>query len=196
MNVVERIKSWYRALPDKKRYLEFVTALLSVPVLLTVILANVRSLQSKPPEISPQGTSGQAPQITYVPYEVRRGEPTRTLFSSPTSQPAKECTREVGPVEIVYPAEGETVIGEPVCIDISYHQGDFCSVVWSYRINSGAWSQYTDKSICLYNIPAGDKTLDVRVKSIASNDEVLLRRAFTVPAPTGDPNASGSGTMQ
>lgn len=197
MSIVDRIKSSYRALPDKKRYIEFFTALLTVPVLLTVIIANIRNLQSKPATQS-AGTGNQTPQVTFIPYEVKSGQQPSvagTPYPTPTNSLVKECTREVGPVEIISPAEGERVIANPVCIDISYHQGDYCSVVWSYRLNSAPWSQYTDKSICLYNIPPGDQKLDLRVKSIASDDEVLLTRRFTVPAPTPTPEASGSATQ-
>ena len=39
--MLEKFKDWYRNLPDKKRYIEFVTAILTVPVLITVIISNV-----------------------------------------------------------------------------------------------------------------------------------------------------------
>ncbi len=43
----QRIKKWYKALPDQKKYIEFVTALLSIPVLLTVLLINLSNLNNK-----------------------------------------------------------------------------------------------------------------------------------------------------
>ena len=49
---MEKFKKWlkkalfsYRALPDKKQYVEFFTALLTVPMLLTVIILNFNNLQ-------------------------------------------------------------------------------------------------------------------------------------------------------
>lgn len=47
LSKIEKLKRWYRAMPDKKRYLEFVTALLTIPVLLTVMISNILSLQQK-----------------------------------------------------------------------------------------------------------------------------------------------------
>ena len=51
---IDRIKSWYRALPDKKRYIEFVTALLTVPVLITVLISNFNSLKNNEKSLSNQ----------------------------------------------------------------------------------------------------------------------------------------------
>lgn len=44
-NPIERITYWYKNLPDKKKYVELITALLSVPVMVTVILINLNNLQ-------------------------------------------------------------------------------------------------------------------------------------------------------
>ena len=59
----EKIKKWYRAMPDKKRYIEFITALLTIPVLLTVLitnLSNIRQNNNKPiaiPTVAQQPTA-------------------------------------------------------------------------------------------------------------------------------------------
>lgn len=45
--MLEKLRNWYRGLPDKKKYIEFLTASLSVPVLITVIILNVSNLRSK-----------------------------------------------------------------------------------------------------------------------------------------------------
>lgn len=195
-NKFEQIKAWYRGLPDKKRYVEFFTAILTVPVLVTVIIANVRSLNSA---TGRNDTPVPSPLPTVIvvekPSTVNNSEaaPTSTPYPLPTPATVAECRREVGPVTITAPPENAVTGPGPVCIDISYTRGDYCSVVWSYRINGGSWSEYSDKSICLYGLEPGEKNLEIRVRSIASDDEELLKRKFTVPGATPTPESSASG---
>jgi hypothetical protein len=95
----------------------------------------------------------------------------------------------------VYPEEGNTVSKNPVCLDISRTGIDYCAVVWSYRLNNESWSDYTDKSICLYGLTPGTKKLELRVKSIVTGDETILTRNFTIygsPSPTSVSTISGS----
>lgn len=181
--MLDRFRQWYRGLPDKKRYIEFFTAILTVPVLVTVILINLGSLKSNK-ETAPEQ---KMPTIVITQNVPKEPTPTAANLSPTIVEPTLtpfQCTRTVGPVSITYPNDGEVVQKDPVCIDITYQQGNFCSVVWSYRINESAWSDFTDKSICLYNLAPGTKKLDLRVRSVASNDEVTLQRTFTVPGPS------------
>jgi hypothetical protein len=46
-NVLTRASDWYKALPDKKRYAEFLTALLSIPIMITVLIINLNNLKPK-----------------------------------------------------------------------------------------------------------------------------------------------------
>jgi hypothetical protein len=109
----------------------------------------------------------------------------------PTTSQKKEdlCTAEIGPVKIKHPIEGSTVTENPLNIDISYEKDKYCTLLWSYRINSGSWSDYTDKSISVYNLNSGNIVLEVKVKSIISDDEIVLQRNFiyqndqNVPTP-------------
>lgn len=195
--MIEKFKSWYRALPEKKRYLEFFTALLTVPVLLTVIILNISALQNnrriENAIIPTPAPTGVPSIITIIEKNPAKSDETKLNESTPSTI---QCRKTVGPVEINYPGENETINKNPVCINISYNSQDYCSVVWSYRINNDTWSEYTDKSICIYNMDPGDKKLELRVRSIASEDEILLRRSFTVTGPTPTPqNATGSGIM-
>lgn len=189
---VEKVKHWYRALPEKKRYLEFITALLSIPVLLTVVISNVLSLQSRnqtpTPTATPQvsTTSIPTPRLTVIPTGINT-EP------SPTATPSLQCKKEIGPIEIAYPEENSMISTDPVCLDIVREGTDYCAVVWSYRINGSAWSDYTDKSICMYGLPPGEKKLELRVKSIVTGTETILRRTFTIPSPT--PTAAPTSTV-
>lgn len=192
--VVERVRRWYRALPDKKRYLEFVTALLTIPVLLTVLLGNVSNIQKqKNNDLTPTPSISAAVLITNTPtpWLQNTGE---TQTPTPTS--VALCKREVGPMEILYPEENASISENPICLELSKQDPQYCAVVWSYRINGSAWSAYTDRAICMYGLDAGKKTLDLRIKSIASGDEEILKRTFTVlrdPTPT---QASSSASLQ
>ena len=123
--------------------------------------------------------------------------PTPTSTATPSPTPGPECTQLVGPISITYPTEGSTVNEDPVCLAITRQGQNYCSVVWSYRRNGGAWSAYTNNSICMYGLTPGVKTLDLRVNSIVSNDSTVLTRTFTVAgSPTPTPTiATSSGTL-
>lgn len=177
ISIFEKVKYWYRGLPDKKRYLEFLTALLTIPVLLTVIISNILNLQNR------SQTPAPTPLPTIHPTTIVSTAPTPTL----TPTPGLQCKKEIGPIEIAYPNENMTVISDPVCLDIVREGTDFCAVVWSYRINASVWSDYTDKSICMYGLTPGEKKLELRVKSIVTGAETILRRTFIIPSLTPTP---------
>lgn len=195
--MMEDVKHWYRQLPDKKRYVEFLTAVLTVPVLITVIITNIGNLKGKdqtPAAVNPTGTT-----VTYVQVPATPEPTPITGQTAPTVKPtASDCRKEVGPAVITKPAEGEIINDGVLTLDIDYEIGEYCAVVWQYRINGGAWSEYTDKSVVLYGMQPGTKTLELRVKSIASGHEKLLTRNFTVagmitPSPT--PESSPAAMM-
>lgn len=188
----EKLKSFYHAMPGKKQHIEFFTALLTIPVLLTVIITNVNNLNHKPEEPKPTPIQN----ITVLPVEAsakqNSQEPTPTTPATTSATPA-ECKKEVGPIEITSPKEGSTINDDPLTITISYSKlGEYCAVVWSYRINGGSWSEFSDKSIAVYNLPAGEKKLELKVKSIVSTDEKMLERSFVyknnaTPTPSASP---------
>jgi len=192
-SIIERIKGWYRGLPDKKRYLEFITALLTVPVLLTVLLSNYSNLknqkQTQSPSPSPAGPT--IIQIQSTPSATTTPLATPSATETPTQT---SCTPGIGPISIVYPEEETTVSSDPVCLDISRTTGNYCAVVWSYRINGGSWSEYTDRDICMYSLSPGQKLLDLRVKSIANGDETILSRTFTVAGSVTPTPATSSAS--
>ena len=182
--ILDKVSDWYKDLPNKKQYVEFVTAILSVPVLVTVIMSNVNNLRGKEAE----GTTVPTPTtiIKYVtsgaqdPEKNVKPSETPTPVISPTTG---DCKKEVGPVDISYPEEGGVVTENPITVTISYHPGEFCAVVWSYRINGSSWSPFDDKSIALYGMTAGTKKLELKVKSIASGAEKTLNRTFQYEPP-------------
>ncbi|MGI5827646.1 MAG: hypothetical protein ACOX6V_01335 [Patescibacteria group bacterium] len=208
MKIFEKVTNWYKDLPEKKRYLEFISAVLSIGVMLTVIVNNVdninsrKSLQNAPDKDKPTPT----PQVIRVEVDKNNSESEAEAKSTqtpsvspkptpePTAAPKDVCKKEVGPIEIVYPEENEVISSDPVCIDISHKREEYCAVVWAYRINGSNWSDYTDKSICLYNVTPGEKLFELRVKSIVSGDEILLKRRFTVEGrnPESSPESSPS----
>ncbi len=168
----------------RKMHLDYLAGILSIPVLITAIIINwgnlTRSSTSQPKSASP------TPQVIIVNQK-----------SSP-STPSATCQKNVGPVVITFPQEGQSVSDNPVCITISYADSNYCSVVWSYSINNGPWSNYSNNSPCLYNVPNGNVSFSLRVNSTVSNDTKTLTRNFIYagvsPTPTIAPTVSASSS--
>lgn len=181
--VLKRVALSYRSIPNKKPYVEFLTALLSVPVLLTVILINLNALRGDKAK-----TPTPTPAVEKIYVTTAPG--TSTNATNPTND---DCKKQVGPISITSPDEGETITDNPVYINIKYDQENYCSVVWSYRTNGGKWSDYDDNSIALYDLPNGNVKFELRVKSLVSSDNKSLTRNFTYKGNSGTNNASSSG---
>lgn len=168
---INRFKRFIRLFP-KKHHVEYVTGLISVPVLLTAIALNIINLQNNNKKNqTPTPTASQKPIIIEI-----SGSPDKTA-STPTDIPS--CKKEVGPISITSPAEGAIVSDNPVCVSIKYNDANYCSVVWSYKINDGAWSDYNSNSPCLYNVPSGNVKFSLRVQSTVSQDTANIERNFT-----------------
>ena len=203
-----------RRLPDKKRYFELVTAILSIPVLLSVIVVNYANISGQKREESAYDSFDPSIPITIsyptMPYQDVAGdstyeineitpEPTLIVEEVSISPPHDVCIKSVGPVDIRSPQQGEIVDGNPVNVVVDYTVGEYCAVVWSYRINDGTWSEFDDKSIALFDLDTGTKNLELRVKSIASSDEKLIERIFiyqpfVTPTPTVVPTIIPTNT--
>lgn len=184
LTLIERFRKWYMRLPDKKRYFEFLSALLTIPVLLTIILLNWGNLKNNKQEQKPAPTVVREKVITVIPSQ------DKSLSPTPTASPA--CKKEVGPVEITSPKENEVVTSQPVCFTIEYNDPSYCSVVWSYRIDNSSYSDFTDKSVCLYNLSSGNHKFELRVKSVVSDDDVNLVRNFVFQGSNPTPTTSQS----
>src|SRR3989344_2230039 len=121
--MLEKFRHWYRILPDKKRYLEFVTALLTIPVLLTVIYTNMVSIrEDKKSNTTP--TPEKSEKIVIIREDENKENeksntptPIPTLELSPT-QSTKECKKEVRPVKISIPSEKTSAQEDLICINI------------------------------------------------------------------------------
>lgn len=189
--IKKKLNSTKRGLKEfhtKKPQIEFFTALLTVPVLLTVIILNVNNLRSdnKDKETEKEPEKSQTIVIT---------QPTNKTETKEIIVTKEACVEGIGEISIAFPQEGESIKDNPVDVDIDYDAGDFCEVVWSYRINEGSWSSYDDRSIALYNLPNGEVKFDLRVKSVVNSDTENLTRTFnyngasvtSTPTPTVSP---------
>lgn len=206
--IIQKIKKWYSTLPDKKKYFELITAVLSVPMIVTVIIVNVNSI-NKSKQTAPT-TATTAPIQVVVeapasdsgnmnPPDNKQPKTSITPTLTPTITPTSaSCKQGVGTVSISSPQEDEVVTSDNVCIIIST-DSDYCGVTWSYKLDNGDWSDYSNQNICLYNLPTGQKSLQVKIKSDVVDKTVTLARNFiykttstptTTIAPTATPTNS------
>jgi hypothetical protein len=162
------LKHGLKEFHTKKPQVEFFTALLTVPVLLTVIILNVNNLKGN--NSNKDSEKNQTIVIT------QPGNP-NTADKEPVVT-IETCKEGIGKVTIVNPQENETVSDNPVNVDIKYEPGDYCNGVWSYRVNEGGWSNYDDRSISLYDLPNGSVKFELRVKGLTGSDEETLVRNF------------------
>lgn len=185
MNFEKMKKAWekFRRVRLQKIHLDWFLGILSIPVLVTAIILNWTSLTRQNTPV--KSTISPSPQVIVVPQKT-----TQTIM--PTSSPA--CTKSIGPISISSPTEAETVSDNPVCITISYPDPAYCSVVWSYRINGGNWSDYNTNSPCLYNLPNGKVQFDLRVTSTVGTDTISLSRSFTYTGATASPTVTPTPT--
>jgi len=183
--VLGKIAHHYKDIPNKKPYIEFIAALLSIPVLLTVILLNLNSLTGNKESKTTAPTPPVAQEKIYVTIP---GQPVNVQT---TKTPSEPCNPGIGQVTIASPDENEIVTENPVQVSINYKSGGFCQVVWSYRINGGQWSSFDDASIALYNPPQGAIKLDLRIKSVVNSDTDAITRNFTYKG-SSTPTASSS----
>lgn len=169
--------------PQKKHHLDFLVAILTIPVLLSVIVLNYSNLQ--------KNKNNQAPIPITTPAEKIIIVPQKTTDTTPT--PALTCIKNIGPVSISFPNEGQTISDNPLCINIKYENSSYCSVIWSYRINQGTWSDFNSNNPCIYNAPNGNIKFDLRVQSTVIQKELDLTRNFMYKS---SPTASVSANTQ
>jgi hypothetical protein len=169
LNNFQKFKKNLKEFHTKKPYIEFFTALLTVPVLVTVIYLNINNIKG----------SDKTPEV--------KGEETKTMVITQPSEKITEkeivitkeaCEPGIGDIVISSPDEGDIVSSNPVFIDIDYEENGYCNIVWSYKINEGEWSNFDDRSIALNNLKSGDIKLELRVKSVVNSDTKTLTRRF------------------
>lgn len=167
MKRVEEAVSHLKKVRVRKMHLDYIAGLLSLPVLATAIILNFANLSKK--ENSQQAKPAPTSQVIVVPQ---------------TQAPVQTCKKTIGPVIISSPQENQTVSDNPVCIAINYSDLSYCSVVWSYRINGGSWSDYTSNSPCLYNVPGGNVQFQLKINSTVTSETRTLTRNFIYSGPT------------
>lgn len=183
MELFSNLKKYIKKLKIRKNHLDWIAGALSIPVLLTIIILNLNNLNSQKKNTTPSEPK-PIEKVIVVPQNGDKSIPQPTNSS---------CRKDVGPIEITTPKEGETATENPVCINIKYSDSSYCSVIWSYRINGGSWSDYNSNSPCLYNLPKGDVKFELRIQSTVSQDQETLTRNFTYepsPTPTSTPTAT------
>jgi hypothetical protein len=189
---VKKVITSIKKLPEKKHHLDFIAALLTIPVLLSVIILNYNNLNNLQKS---RNTPTPAPGQSTVEKQIIITSPVnqQPLTQSPTSS---SCIKDIGPVEISYPKDGQTVSDNPMCIIINYDDSNYCSVVWSYSINGGTWSNYTSNNPCIYNLVNGNVTFNLRVQSTVVQKEVNLTRNFIYQGTSVSPTpATSSATL-
>jgi hypothetical protein len=169
---------------DKKKHLEFVGALLTIPFLISVLILNFNSISNinnakltPTPAPNGKGGNGLLPKFPNF-FSAPIGTSTKNATTDPLATQGP-CVKNLGPVSISSPNEGDVVSSNPVEVDISYDDSTHCGAAWSYRINGGEWSGYDNRSVALYNLPKGAIKFELRVKSITSSDTTSLTRNFT-----------------
>ena len=66
----KRIQKWYVTLPDKKRYFELLTAILSIPMILTVILVNMSTINKSKESSTPTPTTAPIQVVVENPPKI------------------------------------------------------------------------------------------------------------------------------
>lgn len=178
----EKAVKFARRIPNGKAYLEVITAALSIPVLLTVIILNFSNLNNNKKATNTSPTPTVNEKVIYVPGDEKNN-------TTPTS--VENCKKQIGPIKISFPSEGETVTDNPIYFNIDYTNDNYCSVVWSYRINGGTWSNYTANNPVIYNLPSGNIKFELKVQSTVVQEETTLTRNFNYK---GSPTATSSAT--
>jgi len=174
-----------KKITNKKHHLDFITAVLTIPVLLSVIIlnySNLQNLQKNKNNLSPTPTPAE--KIIIVPQKT----------TIPVITSATACTKAIGPVEISTPMENQTVSDNPLCINIKYSDNSYCSVVWSYKINNGSWSEFTSNNPCIYNLPNGNVKFDLKIQSTVIQKEESLSRNFIYKGVNISPTATASAS--
>lgn len=170
----KRIEKLY----DKKPLIELIVAILSIPSIILLAILNLKSL-----------TNLSNAKLTPTPsVNISTGGSNANFFTrpitrqpNPSSAPSMSqvpCIKNLGPVTITSPNEGDTVTSNPAEINISYDDIKYCGAVWSYSVNGGQWSDYNNNSVALYNLPSGSVTFTLRIKSLTSSETASITRDF------------------
>ncbi len=169
---------------SKKPYIEFLTAFISVPLSITWLFLNLNNIKNV--TAGPTPSPSVSPVVTIIKEKEAVTTSSTSVKGLNTTNPTtvvkvvekEACKEGLGTVKIVSPAEGEVVTGDPVTFTIDYDNSTYCNAAWSYRVNGGEWSGYSDTSLGVYNLPEGPVTFELHVKSVVNDDATTLVRKF------------------
>ncbi len=196
-----RITHKIRRMRLQKMHIDYIAGLLTIPVLLTAIMINFGNLNKNTKTTTT--TETPSPQVIIVTTAPNNNNADVSQNQTALPTPTPVCQKNIGPISITSPTEGQTVSDNPVCIQINYSDSNYCSVVWSYRINGGSWSDFNNNSPCLYNLSNGNIQFQLRVNSTVSSDSTTLTRNFVydgannpviTPTPTPLPTSTPTPT--
>lgn len=182
--MLDRITDLYHNLPDKKKYIDLVTAALTIPVLISVIVTNLGNLNhNKNKDI----VSAQVPKPTVERIIIKETESPKPTFEKKeteitiTPTPTIKCDTNLPTFEIISPVENEKISNDPTCVTLNQiDKGNYCSFLHAYRVNdNSSWSTFSDEPICLYNMASGNIKLEIKIKSISTGTEKTYSRNFT-----------------
>lgn len=202
--IFKKIKNWFHGLVDRKKYLEIISAFLTIPMLITVIIVNTNNIKNqKNSQTSSSGTTPIQVVITGTQEEKlppkKENLPSGTITPTtiPTSTPtptSTSCLQEIGPIEITSPQEGEIITTNNVCLNIST-SSKYCPLVWSYKLNNDDWSDFSNNNICLYNLSSGKKQLQVKFKNSTTGQTITIARNFTFQSNSTTPTTTPTLTL-
>lgn len=193
--IFNKIKNWYQNLTDKKKYFEIISAFLTIPMLITVIIVNTNNIKNQKKIQNATATTATPIQVIITGSQTKENQPTSsqpiiptstpklTTTPTPTSTPtptptvSTSCIQEIGPIEIISPQEGEIITADQVCLNVSTNP-KYCPLVWSYNLDNSNWSKFNNNDICLYNLTNGPKQLQIQFKNTFTNKTVTLVRNF------------------
>lgn len=195
MAPIRKTKELIKKVPAIKPHLDLLAAVLTIPVLVTVIILNFSNLARSKSAVIPTPTTSPVSTTKTIIEKVP------VAITSTSSTNNSQCTPGIGNITIDSPKENDATTTNPVCINISYQSNNHCAIVWAYRINGGPWSDYSNNAVCLYDMPSGSVTFDLQVKSLVNNDTTTLERHFTyqpavavTPSPTPLPTVTITST--
>lgn len=189
--LLNRLRERYQVIPEKKRWFDVITAALTIPVLLTVIISNILSIQSKRGDGNQVAAS--TPTNSQQPINIHVDAPASSTSASSQPSTSPMCQEGVPDIAIVFPQESQTVGGDPVCIVHTGGSGNFCSLNWSYRVNNRDWTDTSNQPVCLYNMADGQVVFELRVTG-ENGETKTVRRAF-IYQNNASPPASESAQL-
>ncbi len=213
-NFQNSFKNLFKKLHDRKSALDVIVATLTIPLIITVIIANIINIvhNNNPNTIAPTPVTPTAttiPSQTNIQYIYPTGSYGTPMIITTTPQPSVTqvmsnsdsnpsptpvCNDTPQPFTILFPKDGQTVSDvSPVCLVIQPVGSGYCTTQLSYSLNNSNFSPYqsSDKSICL-NLPSNEQ---VKFQMKTKSDVSGLTQTYTLNFYYQENSASGSASF-